>query len=236
MFIVNSYMLAVIFCFITMLCWGSWGNTQKLAGALRAVLLGLCRGHGALRRSARLHYGQHGRRGTFVRQGSGAGRLAQYRQCRGRRRYIQRLEHPALGLGVAGRHGRGISAGRGSCACTRRIHQLVRCAQGRPRGAVRRRRADRRGDSVQRSGLCPYEQRQTVGRQQPQGADAGRRGRCVDVDVLSFRRCGNGPRPLREPDRGYADALLGDIRLLGGRAAVEFRIQHSGHAASVRRR
>lgn len=31
MFIVNSYSLAVIFCFITMLCWGSWGNTQKLA-------------------------------------------------------------------------------------------------------------------------------------------------------------------------------------------------------------
>lgn len=31
MFIVNSYTLAVIFCFITMLCWGSWGNTQKLA-------------------------------------------------------------------------------------------------------------------------------------------------------------------------------------------------------------
>jgi len=32
MFIVNSYTLAVIFCFVTMLCWGSWGNTQKLAG------------------------------------------------------------------------------------------------------------------------------------------------------------------------------------------------------------
>ena len=32
MFIVQSYLLAVIFCFITMLCWGSWGNTQKLAG------------------------------------------------------------------------------------------------------------------------------------------------------------------------------------------------------------
>lgn len=31
MFIVNSYALAVIFCFVTMLCWGSWGNTQKLA-------------------------------------------------------------------------------------------------------------------------------------------------------------------------------------------------------------
>jgi glucose uptake protein len=32
MFIVNSYTTAVIFCFITMLCWGSWANTQKLAG------------------------------------------------------------------------------------------------------------------------------------------------------------------------------------------------------------
>ena len=31
MFIVNSYLLAVVFCFVTMLCWGSWGNTQKLA-------------------------------------------------------------------------------------------------------------------------------------------------------------------------------------------------------------
>lgn len=31
MFIVNSYLLAVVFCFITMLCWGSWGNSQKLA-------------------------------------------------------------------------------------------------------------------------------------------------------------------------------------------------------------
>ena len=32
MFIVNNYSLAVVFCFITMLCWGSWANTQKLAG------------------------------------------------------------------------------------------------------------------------------------------------------------------------------------------------------------
>lgn len=33
MFIIESYSLAVLFCFITMLCWGSWGNTQKLAGS-----------------------------------------------------------------------------------------------------------------------------------------------------------------------------------------------------------
>jgi glucose uptake protein len=32
MFIVNNYSLAILFCVITMLCWGSWGNTQKLAG------------------------------------------------------------------------------------------------------------------------------------------------------------------------------------------------------------
>ncbi len=31
MFIVNSYTLAVVLCFVIMLCWGSWGNTQKLA-------------------------------------------------------------------------------------------------------------------------------------------------------------------------------------------------------------
>lgn len=32
MYIVESYAMAIIFCVITMLCWGSWGNTQKLAG------------------------------------------------------------------------------------------------------------------------------------------------------------------------------------------------------------
>ena len=31
MVIVNSYPLAVILCFVIMLCWGSWGNTQKAA-------------------------------------------------------------------------------------------------------------------------------------------------------------------------------------------------------------
>ncbi|MFQ5738522.1 MAG: multidrug DMT transporter permease [Acidobacteriota bacterium] len=31
MFILNSYAWAVIFCVVTMFCWGSWANTQKLA-------------------------------------------------------------------------------------------------------------------------------------------------------------------------------------------------------------
>lgn len=34
MFVVSSYSLAVVLCFITMLCWGSWGNTQKLTGKI----------------------------------------------------------------------------------------------------------------------------------------------------------------------------------------------------------
>lgn len=31
MFIIENYSLAIVFCVITMLCWGSWANTQKLA-------------------------------------------------------------------------------------------------------------------------------------------------------------------------------------------------------------
>lgn len=31
MFIIENYSTAVLFCVITMLCWGSWANTQKLA-------------------------------------------------------------------------------------------------------------------------------------------------------------------------------------------------------------
>lgn len=33
MYIIATYGLAVFFCVITMLCWGSWANTQKLAAA-----------------------------------------------------------------------------------------------------------------------------------------------------------------------------------------------------------
>ena len=33
MFIIETYSLAVFFCIITMFCWGSWANTQKLASS-----------------------------------------------------------------------------------------------------------------------------------------------------------------------------------------------------------
>src|SRR5512136_946009 len=31
MLIIESYPVAVVMCIVTMLCWGSWANTQKLA-------------------------------------------------------------------------------------------------------------------------------------------------------------------------------------------------------------
>ena len=31
MVVIQSYPLAVMMCVVTMLCWGSWANTQKLA-------------------------------------------------------------------------------------------------------------------------------------------------------------------------------------------------------------
>lgn len=33
MFVLQSYAVAVAFCVVTMLCWGSWANTQKAAGS-----------------------------------------------------------------------------------------------------------------------------------------------------------------------------------------------------------
>ncbi len=33
MFIIENYSTAIVFCVVTMLCWGSWANTQKLAAS-----------------------------------------------------------------------------------------------------------------------------------------------------------------------------------------------------------
>ena len=42
MIIVESYSVAVVMCIITMLCWGSWANTQKLASKERRFRLFYC--------------------------------------------------------------------------------------------------------------------------------------------------------------------------------------------------
>ena len=33
MYFCDNYLLAVLFCVVTMLCWGSWGNTQGEGGS-----------------------------------------------------------------------------------------------------------------------------------------------------------------------------------------------------------
>ena len=33
MFIIENYLTAVLLCIVTMLCWGSWANTQKLTSS-----------------------------------------------------------------------------------------------------------------------------------------------------------------------------------------------------------
>lgn len=33
MYIIDDYLTAVLFCIITMFCWGSWANTQKIASS-----------------------------------------------------------------------------------------------------------------------------------------------------------------------------------------------------------
>ena len=33
MFILENYSTAIVFCIVTMLCWGSWANTQKLSAS-----------------------------------------------------------------------------------------------------------------------------------------------------------------------------------------------------------
>lgn len=86
MYYCTSYPLAVAFCVLTMLCWGSWGNSQKLAGAswpyrffywdfvcgmlVFAVVFGLtlgsCGGNGAWNFVANLRQGSWGNIGSAL--------------------------------------------------------------------------------------------------------------------------------------------------------------------------
>ena len=112
MLIVQSYPLAVAMCIITMLCWGSWANTQKLASkewrfqlfywdyAIGVLLLAL---------GAGLHAGQHGQRRAPVPGRSASGRGQMARLGVAGRSDLQPVEHPA---GGGDRHrgpGRGLS-------------------------------------------------------------------------------------------------------------------------------
>lgn len=86
MYYCTSYPLAVAFCVLTMLCWGSWGNSQKLAGAswpyrffywdfvcgmllfaaVFGLTLGSCGGKGAWNFLANLRQGSWGNIGSAL--------------------------------------------------------------------------------------------------------------------------------------------------------------------------
>ena len=67
MFIVESYAVAIIMCFITMICWGSWANTTKLVSnkkmGVPSILLGLFNWIIAVFFVICLHAGFYGRSG-----------------------------------------------------------------------------------------------------------------------------------------------------------------------------
>ena len=86
MYYCTSYPLAVAFCVLTMFCWGSWGNSQKLAGAswpyrffywdficgmllfaaVFGLTLGSCGGEGAWNFLANLRQGSWGNIGSAL--------------------------------------------------------------------------------------------------------------------------------------------------------------------------
>ena len=123
MLIVESYPVAVLMCVITMLCWGSWANTQKLASKeWRFQLFYWDYAIGVFLLSLILAF-------TMGSTGSGGrGFLADLQQADAKwlwlglsgRRHLQPVEHPAggghrhrrAGGGVSGRRRPGAGAGR----------------------------------------------------------------------------------------------------------------------------
>ena len=127
MLIVESYSLAVTMCIITMLCWGSWANTQKLASkewrfqlfywdyAIGVLLLALV---------LAFTLGSTGSGGRSVpgRPAPGRGQMA-WLGVPGRRD-LQSVEHPAGGGDRHRRPGRGLSGRRRPGPGAGRHHDL----------------------------------------------------------------------------------------------------------------
>lgn len=143
--------------------------------ALRTFLLGLCHRHGALHARCGLHDGQLRHRGTFVPARSGAGRRARRVERRAGRCDLQRVEHPALGVGGHGGVVGGLPAGCRAGAGAGRRRQLRGCAQGRPRHPLSGRGAHRGGDRLQRDRLAACAERRRAAHAVPPRASRWRR-------------------------------------------------------------
>ena len=150
MFVVNSLPVAILFCVLTMLGWGSWANTQKLAGkekwpfelfywdyAIGVFLFGLVFAHtfGSFGTAGSDRDGEPARGGRRLRV-AGADQ----------RRDFQPLEHSAGGRHRRGRDVGRVSGRRRAGAGHRDGRELSGDAEGRSRAAVRGRRADRLRD------------------------------------------------------------------------------------------
>lgn len=126
MFIVNSYTLAIIFCFITMICWGSWGNTQKLASKnWRYELYYWDYTIGILLFALLLV--SHSEVSEIRERFSGrypASRYQIHSQCLDRRNYFQCFQHLTFSFGLHSRNGGCFSVGRRTCLGPRCVHQL----------------------------------------------------------------------------------------------------------------
>ena len=126
MFIVNSYTLAIIFCFITMICWGSWGNTQKLPA--RTGVMSFITG---IIQSVSYYLPYFSFSHSEVSE-IGRGFLEDIRQVDtryivsaiDRRNYFQCFQHLTFSFGLHSRNGGCFSVGRRTCLGPRCVHQL----------------------------------------------------------------------------------------------------------------
>ena len=157
MLIVDSYAVAVGLCFVTMLCWGSWANTLKLASkewpfplyywdyaiglVLTSLVLGLTIGS----------MGSEGR--AFVadlRQASGGALTSAF----ARRRRVQHREPPRRGRHRRGGPGRGLPGRDRPRPGGRGGRELRGHPPGQPRPPLHGGGARGGGDPRGRAGLC----------------------------------------------------------------------------------
>lgn len=238
MFVVNSYTLAVVFCFVTMLCWGSWGNTQKLAGktwrydsftgtmsrhVLFSLLIGLTMGS----------FGSEGR--SFLEDlaqadPKGIGSVILGGIIFNASNILLSASVSLAGLSVAFPLGVGLALVIGV------IVNYIGAPKGDPvilfLGVA----------LIVVAIICNGIASGKMNAGKERGGD-NRKGillavlaGVLDGLLLPFRGCGDGSQTISSnPDRRYAYALFGHLHLLGRCAAEQLRLQYLCYEASVRR-
>ena len=237
MLIVQSYGLAVALCVVTMLCWGSWANTQKLASkewrfqlfywdyAIGVLLFALVLAFTA---------GSTGDGGPQLPGGPRSGGDAERCSRRSSGGVVFNLSNILLvaAIDIAG-HGGGVPDRRGARARARRDHQLHGDAGRQPRAPVLR-----RGGvvlailfSAAAYRRLPVEGPKTTGKGIALSVVAG-------LLMGYFYRfvAASMSTDFAQPGAGQARAVHRDRDLLARAAAVELRLEHDRDGEAVRRR